>query len=187
MPLTLINPSWWWTPPWPSPCIIIFIFEVLIETKAGYAVGQYQGKLKLTTKGIKEILNLFPNEKKEIINDIKFDIENQQTKILTLEDFINKENDRISKLSKKEKIREIKEKILLLFWDYNVNIHKFGEGKILHSEVKSKIRKIVQHYYDGAISTLSKEAINELRLEGYIQYKYEDKNAEIQINILLGK
>jgi len=89
----------------------------LIETKAGYAVGQYQGKLKLTTKGIKEILNLFPNEKKEIINDIKFDIENQQTKILTLEDFINKENDRISKLSKKEKIREIKEKILLLFWD----------------------------------------------------------------------
>ena len=157
----------------------------LIETKAGYAVGQYQGKLKLTTKGIKEILNLFPDEKKEIINDIKSDIENQKHKILTLEDIINKENERISKLSKMEKIKEIKEKILLLFWDYNINIHNYKEGNILHSEVKSKIRKIVQHYYDGAISTLSKEAVNELRLEGYIQYKYEDKNAEIQIDALL--
>lgn len=157
----------------------------LIETRAGYAIGQYQGKLKLTTKGIKEILNLFPSEKNGIINDIKSDIENQKHKVLTLEDIINKENERIAKLSKKEKIKEIKEKILLLFWDYNINIHKYDEGKILHSEVKSKIRKIVQHYYDGAISTLSKEAINELRLEGYIQYKYENINSEIQISTLL--
>ena len=157
----------------------------LIETKAGYAVGQYQGKLKLTTKGIKEILNLFPEEKKEIINDIKSDIENQKHKVVSLEDIINKENERISKLSKKEKVKEIKEKILLLFWDYNINTHNYNEGKILHSEIKSKIRKIVQHYYDGAISTLSKEAINELRLEDYIKYRYEDKNSEIQINTLL--
>lgn len=157
----------------------------LIKTKAGYAVGQYQGKLKLTTKGIKEILNLFPEEKKEIIDDIKSDIENKKHRILTLEDIIHQENERITKLPKKEKIKEIKEKILLLFWDYNINIHNYNEGKILHSEIKSKIRKIVQHYYDGAISTLSKEAINELRLEGYIQYKYEDKNAEIQIDALL--
>ena len=28
----------------------------LIETKAGYAIGQYQGKLKLTSKGLKEIM-----------------------------------------------------------------------------------------------------------------------------------
>ena len=157
----------------------------LIETKAGYAVGQYQGKLKLTTKGIKELLNLFPEEKKEIIIDIKSDIENQKHKVVSLEDIINKENERISKLSKKEKVKEIKEKILLLFWDYNINAHNYNEGKILHSEIKSKIRKIVQHYYDGAISTLSKEAINELRLEDYIKYRYEDKNSEIQINTLL--
>ncbi len=148
-------------------------------------ITQYKGKLKLTTKGIKEILNLFPDEKKEIIDDIKSDIENQKHKVVSLEDIINKENERISKLSKKEKVKEIKEKILLLFWDYNINIHNYNEGKILHSEIKSKIRKIVQHYYDGAISTLSKEAINELRLEDYIKYRYEDKNSEIQINTLL--
>lgn len=148
-------------------------------------ITQYKGKLKLTTKGIKEILNLFPDEKKEIIDDIKSDIENQKHKVVSLEDIINKENERISKLSKKEKVKEIKEKILLLFWDYNINIHNYNEGKILHSEIKSKIRKIVQHYYDGAISTLSKEAVNELKLEGYIQYKYEDKNSEIQISTLL--
>lgn len=156
----------------------------LIETDAGYAVGQYQGKLKLTPKGIKEILNIFPEEKKEIIN-VNSVIESQKQKGFSFEDIINKENERISKLSKKEKFQEIKEKILLLFWDYKTNIHKYSEGKILHSEVKSKIRKIVRHYYDGAISILSKEAINELRLDGYIQYKYEDKNAEIQIDILL--
>lgn len=155
------------------------------EDKLGTKIIQHNGKLKLTTKGIKEILNLFPDEKKEIIKDIKFDIENQKHKILTLEDIINKENERIAKLSKKEKIKEIKEKIFLLFWDYNININKYAEGKILHSEIKSKIRKIVQHYYDGAISTLSKEAINELRLEGYVQYKYEDRNSEIQISTLL--
>lgn len=148
-------------------------------------ITQYKGELKLTTKGIKEILNLFPDEKKEIIDDIKSDIENQKHKVVSLEDIINKENERISKLSKKEKVKEIKEKILLLFWDYNINIHNYNEGKILHSEIKSKIRKIVQHYYDGAISTLSKEAINELRLEDYIKYRYEDKNSEIQINTLL--
>lgn len=155
------------------------------EDKLGTKIIQHNGKLKLTTKGIKEILNLFPDEKKEIIKDIKFDIENQKHKILTLEDIINKENERIAKLSKKEKIKEIKEKIFLLFWDYNININKYAEGKILHSEIKSKIRKIVQHYYDGAISTLSKEAIDELRLEGYVQYKYEDRNSEIQISTLL--
>lgn len=155
------------------------------EDKLGTKIIQHNGKLKLTTKGIKEILNLFPDEKKEIIKDIKFDIENQKHKILTLEDIINKENERIAKLSKKEKIKEIKEKIFLLFWGYNININKYAEGKILHSEIKSKIRKIVQHYYDGAISTLSKEAINELRLEGYVQYKYEDRNSEIQISTLL--
>ena len=87
----------------------------LIKTKVGYAVGQYQGKLKLTAKGIKEILNLFPDEKKEIIDDIKSDIEDKNHKILSVEDIINKENERISKLSKKEKEEEIKTKILELF------------------------------------------------------------------------
>ena len=69
----------------------------LIETKVGYAIGQYQGKLKLTTKGIKEILNLFPSQKNEIINDIKSETENHEHKVLTLEDIINKENERIAK------------------------------------------------------------------------------------------
>ena len=89
-------------------------------------ITQYKGELKLTTKGIKEILNLFPDEKKEIIDDIKSDIENQKHKVVSLEDIINKENERISKLSKKEKVKEIKEKILLLFWDYNINIHNYN-------------------------------------------------------------
>ena len=43
------------------------------EDKLGTKIIQHNGKLKLTTKGIKEILNLFPDEKKEIIKDIKFD------------------------------------------------------------------------------------------------------------------
>lgn len=33
----------------------------IIETKTGYAISQYQEKLKLTSKGLKEFMGLFQN------------------------------------------------------------------------------------------------------------------------------
>ena len=148
----------------------------LIKTKVGYAVGQYQGKLKLTAKGIKEILNLFPDEKKEIIDDIKSDIEDKNHKILSVEDIINKENERISKLSKKEKEEEIKTKILELFKYLLSKIEKYPNGKITNNELKEKIKKIVKIYFKSIPQIYAKSLTEDLLKEGYITFLYQKSN-----------
>lgn len=148
----------------------------LIKTKVGYAVGQYQGKLKLTAKGIKEILNLFPDEKKEIIDDIKSDIEDKNHKILSVEDIINKENERISKLSKKEKEEEIKTKILELFKYLLSKIEKYPNGKITNNELKEKIKKIVKIYFKSIPQIYAKSLTGDLLKEGYITFLYQKGN-----------
>lgn len=142
----------------------------VFEDEHASRIAQYSGKIKLTAKGLKEILNIFPEEKKEIIEDIKSDIENQNKKILTVEDLINKEKERISKLSDKEKEEEIKIKILEYFQFLNSEINKYENKQISDKELKEKIKKIITHYFSSNQLSYAKLITKNLFLEDYITY-----------------
>ena len=146
----------------------------LIETKAGYAIGQYQGKLKLTSKGLKEIMGLFPEEKKEIIDEIQKGNNFIDNKEDLLENFLKKEKNRISQLSNEDKNKEIIEKILSYFKFLNANIHNYPDGKIKSSEIKEKVKNILSIYYEKAPQIFAQKVTKEMLEDyGYITFLYK--------------
>ena len=146
----------------------------LIETKAGYAIGQYQGKLKLTSKGLKEIMGLFPEEKKEIIDEIQKGNNFIDNKEDLLENFLKKEKNRISQLSNENKNKEIIEKILSYFKFLNANIHNYPDGKIKSSEIKEKVKNILSIYYEKAPQIFAQKVTKEMLEDyGYITFLYK--------------
>lgn len=146
----------------------------LIETKAGYAIGQYQGKLKLTSKGLKEIMGLFPEEKKEIIDEIQKGNNFIDNKEDQLENFLKKEKNRISQLSNEDKNKEIIEKILSYFKFLNANIHNYPDGKIKSSEIKEKVKNILSIYYEKAPQIFAQKVTKEMLEDyGYITFLYK--------------
>ena len=158
----------------------------VFEDEHASRIAQYSGKIKLTAKGLKEILNIFPEEKKEIIEDIKSDIENQNKKILTVEDLINKEKERISKLSDKEKEEEIKIKILEYFQYLNSEINKYENKQIKVKELKENLKQLVSHYFDRAPHIYASNITKKLMSEGYITYLYQKESlGSIDIDKLL--
>ncbi len=155
----------------------------LIETKAGYAIGQYQGKLKLTSKGLKEIMGLFPEEKKEIIDEIQKDNNSIDNKEDLLENFLKKEKNRISQLSAEDKNKEIIEKILSYFKFLNTNIHNYPDGKIKSSEIKEKVKSILSIYYKKAPQIFAQKVTKEMLEDyGYITFLYK-KNSPDEYDI----
>lgn len=134
----------------------------LIKTKAGYAVGQYQGKLKLTPKGIKEILDIFPEEKEELIDNLNSDVNN----------YNNKRN-RIQE-SKKDKYLSIKHDMLVLFADI-VQSKQYTKN-INNKNINQNINSIIKKYYHSAYPR-NKEIINELMQEKLITVNYESIKA----------
>ncbi len=158
----------------------------VFEDEHASRIAQYSGKIKLTAKGLKEILNIFPEEKKEIIEDIKSDIENQNKKILTVEDLLNKEKERISKLSDKEKEEEIKIKILEYFQYLNSEINKYENKQIKVKELKENLKQLVSHYFDRAPQIYASNITKKLMSEGYITYLYQKESlGSIDIDKLL--
>lgn len=146
----------------------------LIETKAGYAIGQYQGKLKLTSKGLKEIMGLFPEENKEIIDEIQKGNNFIDNKEDLLENFLKKEKNRISQLSNEDKNKEIIEKILSYFKFLNANIHNYPDGKIKSSEIKEKVKNILSIYYEKAPQIFAQKVTKEMLEDyGYITFLYK--------------
>lgn len=127
----------------------------LIETKAGYAVGQYQGKLKLTAEGIKEILNLFPDEKKEIIDDIKSETKIKNTNTISIDSIHERLLQQIRRNS------------------------EFKSNKANTTKIRTIFNKTVGSRYKA------EKAIAKLKTDGYINFLYNDDIASFCPNNLL--
>lgn len=128
----------------------------VFEDERATRIIQHNENLKLTAKGIKEILNLFPDEKKEIINDIRSEI--------------NKNNDCKNQKSKKDKFLSIKRDLLILFAD--IVQGKQYTKSINNKNINRNINLIIKKYYYKAYPK-NKEIIEELKKEKLITINYE--------------
>lgn len=128
----------------------------VFEDERATRIIQHNENLKLTAKGIKEILNLFPDEKKEIINDIRSEI--------------NKNNDCKNQKSKKDKSLSIKRDLLILFAD--IVQGKQYTKSINNKNINRNINLIIKKYYYKAYPK-NKEIIEELKKEKLITINYE--------------
>lgn len=137
--------------------------------------------ISLTPKGIKHLGIDSTNEEIKTQN-----ISNENTKLLNVEKIIEKEKNRISKLSDEDKNKEILEKILSYFKFLNTNIQNYPDGKIKSSEIKEKVKNIVSKYYASIAAIKASQITNNMKNEGYITFIYK-KNApeKYKINNLL--
>ncbi len=136
--------------------------------------------ITLTEKGLNEIKQLIfkENPESEATEVNKSD--------RLLEKIIEKEKNRISKLSDEDKNKEILEKILSYFKFLNTNIQNYPDGKIKSSEIKEKVKNIVSKYYASIAAIKASQITNNMKNEGYITFIYK-KNApeKYKINNLL--
>ena len=136
--------------------------------------------ITLTEKGLNEIKQLIFKENPE----------SESTEVnksdRLLEKIIEKEKNRISKLSDEDKNKEILEKILSYFKFLNTNIQNYPDGKIKSSEIKEKVKNIVSKYYASIAAIKASQITNNMKNEGYITFIYK-KNApeKYKINNLL--
>nr|QGT49758.1 hypothetical protein Melaina855_1450 [uncultured Candidatus Melainabacteria bacterium] len=118
-------------------------------------ITQQKGKLKLTAKGLKEILNIFPEEKEEIIADIVSGSESKNTNSI--------------------EINSIHEKLLQ-------KIRQDFEFKSKNANT-TKIKKIFNETAGSRYK--AEKAIEKLKKEGYIKFSYFDDIASFCPNNLL--
>lgn len=137
--------------------------------------------ITLTEKGLNEIKQLISKE----------NLEYESTKVnqsdRLLEKIIEKESNRISKLSDNDKKKEIIEKILSYFDFLNKNIQNYPNGEITSIEIKEKIKDIVSQYYKKTPQIIAQKLTKAMIEEyGYITFLYK-KNApeKYEINKLL--
>lgn len=114
------------------------------EDKLGTKIIQHNGKLKLTTKGIKEILNLFPSEKNEIINDIKSETKIKNTNTISIDSI----HERL--------LQEIRRN------------SEFKSKKANTTKIRTIFNKTVGSRYKA------EKAIAKLKTDGYINFSYHD-------------
>lgn len=107
-------------------------------------ITQYKGKIKLTTKGIKEILNLFPSEKNEIINDIKSETKIKNTNTISIDSIHEKLLQEIRRNS------------------------EFKSNKANTTKIRTIFNKTVGSRYKA------EKAIAKLKTDGYINFSYHD-------------
>lgn len=136
--------------------------------------------ITLTEKGLNEIKQLIFKENPESESTAV----NKSDRLL--EKIIEKEKNRISKLSDEDKNKEILEKILSYFKFLNTNIQNYPDGKIKSSEIKEKVKNIVSKYYASIAAIKASQITNNMKNEGYITFIYK-KNApeKYKINNLL--
>lgn len=125
------------------------------EDKLGTKIIQHNGKLKLTTKGIKEILNLFPSEKNEIINDIKSETKIKNTNTISIDSI----HERL--------LQEIRRN------------SEFKSNKANTTKIRTIFNKTVGSRYKA------EKTIAKLKTDGYINFSYHDDIASFCPNNLL--
>lgn len=118
-------------------------------------ITQYKGKIKLTTKGIKEILNLFPSENNEIINDIKSETKIKNTNTISIDSI----HERL--------LQEIRRN------------SEFKSNKANTTKIRTIFNKTVGSRYKA------EKAIAKLKTDGYINFSYNDDIASFCPNNLL--
>lgn len=137
--------------------------------------------ITLTEKGLNEIKQLIfkENPESEATEVNKSD--------RLLEKIIEKEKNRISKLSDNDKKKEIIEKILSYFDFLNENIQNYPNGKIASIEIKEKIKDIVSQYYKKTPQIIAQKLTKAMIEEyGYITFLYKKNTPEkYEINKLL--
>ena len=120
--------------------------------------------VRLTEKGINEINKLNSSQK------MTEDTNNEKQSERLIQTLIDREHERISKLSDTEKEEEIKIKILEYFQFLNSEINKYENKQISDKELKEKIKKIVSHYFSGNHLSYAKLITKNLFLDEYTNY-----------------
>lgn len=120
--------------------------------------------VRLTEKGINEINKL--NSSQKMTEDTNNEKQNERI----IQTLIERERERISKLSDTEKEEEIKIKILEYFQFLNSEINKYENKQISDNELKEKIKKIITHYFPRNQLSLAKLITKNLFLEDYTTY-----------------
>ncbi|MBR5305074.1 MAG: hypothetical protein IKU37_09640, partial [Candidatus Gastranaerophilales bacterium] len=120
--------------------------------------------VKLTEKGKNEISKM--NLAQRLAEDTKKEEQNEKL----VQTLIERERERISKLSDTAKEEEIKIKILEYFQFLNSEINKYENKQISDKELKEKIKKIITHYFSSNQLSYAKLITKNLFLEDYITY-----------------
>ena len=120
--------------------------------------------VKLTEKGKNEISKM--NFAQRLAEDTKKEEQNEKL----IQTLIERERERISKLSDTAKEEEIKIKILEYFQFLNSEINKYENKQISDKELKEKIKKIITHYFSSNQLSYAKLITKNLFLEDYITY-----------------
>lgn len=136
--------------------------------------------VKLTEKGKNEISKM--NLAQRLAEDTKKEEQNEKL----IQTLIERERERISKLSDIAKEEEIKIRILKHFDYLNSQIDKYENKQIKVKELKENLKQLVSHYFDRAPQIYAKKITTDLVNEGYITYLYQkDSSGSVDIDKLL--